>query len=85
MGATLAQQMRDIAERANPLYQEIVEGCRCGAEQGMFMYRFSMYKDSLRLFGRDVDIERVIKLLRKDGFMVEIWETDDYVNCKIYW
>lgn len=30
MGATLAQQMRDIAERANPLYQEIIEGCRCG-------------------------------------------------------
>ena len=85
MGATLAQQMRDIAERANPLYQEIVEGCRCGAELGMFMYRFSMHKDSLRLFGRDADIERVIKLLRKDGFMVEIWETDDYVNCKIYW
>lgn len=37
--------------------------------------------------GRDMDMEfeRATKLLRKDGFMVETWETDDYVNCKIYW
>lgn len=87
MGAALAQQMRDIAERANPLYQEIIEGCRCGAEQGFSMYRFSMYRGLPQLLGRDMDMEfeRAIKLLRKDGFVVETWETDDYVNCKIYW
>lgn len=51
------------------------------------MYRFSMYRGLPQLLGRDMDMEfeRATKLLRKDGFMVETWETDDYVNCKIYW
>ena len=48
------------------------------------MYRFSMYRGLPQLLGRDMEFERAIKLLRKDGFMVETWETDDYVNCKIY-